>query len=270
MKKIIETIKNDNINEFNILFNNIESVTLIKSLIFCIHINNFKYFSLLFNKFKLEKNYIELIKASINNEYKNTQFIEKILNNKIILNTILKNKINLLTLIEIDSVEILEFLLTSSIINFDKKNIKSSFEYSIMKKQIEIFKYLLNNYPDIFYIPDRSFYRKMAKINLEYLKIYIENDNFLITPFNVELTMSAYNNHNFNNFEYFLEKKYINPVLINLIFNERFPVMKYIDALLNNRYAIQLIPKNFKLKFKNDNLQKKIELAKIKYNAINF
>ena len=79
MKKIIETIKNDNINEFNILFNNIESVTLIKSLIFCIHINNFKYFSLLFNKFKLEKNYIELIKASINNEYKNTQFIEKIL-----------------------------------------------------------------------------------------------------------------------------------------------------------------------------------------------
>ena len=55
MKKIIETIKNDNINEFNILFNNIESVTLIKSLIFCIHINNFKYFSLLFNKFKLEK-----------------------------------------------------------------------------------------------------------------------------------------------------------------------------------------------------------------------
>mgnify|MGYP000477599925 CR=1 FL=1 len=68
MKKIIETIKNDNINEFNILFNNIESVTLIKSLIFCIHINNFKYFSLLFNKFKLEKNNIKIIKISNNYE----------------------------------------------------------------------------------------------------------------------------------------------------------------------------------------------------------
>lgn len=270
MNKIIESIKNDNTNEFNRLIINVETSMLIKSLIFCIHINNFKYFKLLFNKFKLEQNYIELIKCAINNKNNNILFIEEILKNKIIVNTILKNKINLLTLFKNDSIDILEFLLNHSDLNFNEDNIMFGLEYAISNKQVNIFQYFLNHYPEIFYIPNKSFYRKMAKINLEFIDLYINNNNFLITPFNVEFTMSAYKADKFKNFEYFLEKKYINTKLVTLILSERIPEMRYVDKLLDNSYAIRLIPDNFKIKSKDEKLQKKIDLAKIKYNVVNF
>ena len=266
MKIIVDSIKNNNINDFKKNINNISDSEI---SIFLINYENlfsdceFIYFQMLCEKINFSSDIVKLVTHVIN--FKDLKYFLTLLKNENVIKKIERSNINVLNLItEICSIDNLEIILKSQI-KFSEEQIKEGFFKSANQQNINIFNYYLNNYYYIFYKPEKNFYRCLGKLNIDFLKIYIENDFFTQNSYMEEITMKMYRENKFDKFIYLMDKNIINFKIINLIINNKTPFMKYVNAILEHKNSVHLIPNGFKLKYDNPELQKAINLSKIKF-----